>query len=321
MGISFETWFGILMGFGLSLLSTLIIYLISKRNNDPKISIREFSRSESNDEDFYRQFLKAIKKSRKEVIQYAEGFHTGMSQRYDVAQSLINDIRDVLQAKPHIHWLRYQTSRPHDQGWMEMLGQLKTSFPKQFNLLMVDNKLGDHIMSVVLIDPGTRYSKTFLLVANPTQMGAGEKVNLANASLMISGSKEYSKALRYQIELMYDRLKQPAVIQGVSSPNGWKDLPLSGKVLKEEIANGKLMETINRLYAYIDHQEGTLEKPLYDETMNILAINKKRLTETEGDKLRGMINGHTEIENDITYSILRLVDYLVDHAVISAGGK
>lgn len=205
--ISLETWFGAGIGFFLSLISSYIIYRVSRRNNDPRIRIREFSRTESNEQEFYKQLLKSTNECRKEIVQYAEGFNTSLPERQEIACQYIQDIKEILQRNPHISWIRYQTLLPGDSDWIRLISQVQEKFPHQLKLLYVDNKLGDHIVSIVLIDPGTKYSKTFLLVANPVQLGGDQKINLANSGLMITGSKAFSNALRYQIELMYDRLK------------------------------------------------------------------------------------------------------------------
>lgn len=200
-------WFEILAGLGLGLLATWYFGWRTSKTDDPRIRIKEYSKSESNDHQFYEQLIKALYKSRKEVIQYAEGFDTHLPERYEAARKYTDKIKDVLRQKPEIRWIRYQTRFPEDKGWDELIGNVQKSYPSQFKLLQVKNNPGDHLMSIVLIDPCTKHSKTFLLVSNPAHIGGEKRVNLANSSLMISGSKAYSQALLNQIELMYDRLK------------------------------------------------------------------------------------------------------------------
>ncbi|MFY0632112.1 MAG: hypothetical protein JXR05_17260 [Flavobacteriaceae bacterium] len=204
---SLEFWVTLALGFLLSIIGGIIVVLIYRKQNDPRIRIKEYSKSNSNDQEFYTQLKKAVRNCKKEVVQYAEGFDTRLPERYDVATDYIEDLKKIFYKRKDLRWIRYQTVLPEDKKWDKLLTELSKEFPRQFKVLPVNNKFGDHIMSIVLVDPGTKFSKSFFLVSNPVNIDGSEKVSIANASLIISGSKAYSNALRNQIELMYDRLQ------------------------------------------------------------------------------------------------------------------
>jgi len=195
-----SVWLGVVIGVGTSLVAGLLLHLLLNRENDSHVSVKVFDPSDSyTSSNFYILLNKAIAGAKEEVVQYAEGFSTDLPERHEKAKAFVDTVHTALRARPDLKWIRIQTKNPFDEQWMVLLQALHKEFPAQFKLFLFDNRIGDHLLSVVLVDPRSRQNRVFLLISKPRHVGGDTKVNIAHTGVMIKGSRILSDAF-------YDRL-------------------------------------------------------------------------------------------------------------------
>lgn len=200
-----EIWIGLLIGVCSSAVAGVILHCVLNRDHDPRVKVRVFDPSDSyGSSNFYVLLQKAIAQAKEEVVQYGEGFSTDLPERLDKAEAYSDEIRGTLRKRPNLRWIRIQTKSPFDDGWFKLLLGLIRDFPSQFKLFVLDNRIGDHLMSVVLVDPRMRCNKVFLLISQARHIGGEGKISVAHTGLMIQGSRTLAEALYDRLDALRD---------------------------------------------------------------------------------------------------------------------
>lgn len=195
-----DTILGLLIGIVSSALVGITLHFLLNKEHDTRVKIKIFEPTESyTSSNFYVLLKKAISQAKEDIVQYAEGFNTKMPERHNKAKEYTDSIRSILRARPEVRWMRIQTQNPYDEGWLNLQHSLIEDFPTQFKLFLFNNRLGDHIASIVLIDPKSKKNKVFIMISKPRNLGGETKVNVAHTGVMIQGSRILAEAL-------YDRL-------------------------------------------------------------------------------------------------------------------
>nr|VFK00925.1 MAG: hypothetical protein BECKH772B_GA0070898_102115 [Candidatus Kentron sp. H]VFK01836.1 MAG: hypothetical protein BECKH772A_GA0070896_102435 [Candidatus Kentron sp. H]VFK05210.1 MAG: hypothetical protein BECKH772C_GA0070978_102475 [Candidatus Kentron sp. H] len=193
-------WVGFGIGVLSGLIAGLILHFVLNREHDSRVRVKVFDHSDSySSNNFYLMRRKAIAKAKGVVVEYGEGFITDPPERFVKAKVHVDGMRAALFQQQKMTWTRIQTKNPFDKKWADLLRNLQKEFPKQFKLFLLDNRPGDHLLSVVLIDPRTRSRRIFLLISKPFHIGGKSKINIAHSGVMIKGSRVLSEAF-------YDRL-------------------------------------------------------------------------------------------------------------------
>jgi len=194
---------GFIIGLVSSLVAGYIIHLTINWDWDPRIKVKVFPPESSEaSEKYYNHLEKSLIGAKKEVYFYGEGFYTGESDRKEKAQKYIQGIKNVLIKNNKLKIYRIQALLPTDNGWIEMQNELINTFPNRYKCFGLENKPGDHIMTIILIDPYTKHNKLFLLISKKRNVGAPENINTAHTAVMIKGSKILSSALKDRLELL-----------------------------------------------------------------------------------------------------------------------
>lgn len=189
------------IGIVAGLISGLLLHFYLNREHDTKVRIKVFDPSDSKKStDFYTLLENAITKAKQEVIQFAEGFQTDLVERLEFAKAYVEKIRGVLGENQELRWIRIQTKRPIDDQWKDLLQGLVDAYPRQFKLTEFDNRPGDHVLSIVLIDPHLKTSKIFFLISKARNLGGEKRVHVAHTGVMIQGSRSLAEALADRLE-------------------------------------------------------------------------------------------------------------------------
>lgn len=167
-----------------------IVFYIQRKEHDPHIKIKVFNTEKTDKRSYFYELLKkAITEANEEIVQYAEGFNTTAEGRMESAESYIDDIRSALRKNKELKWKRIQSLNPTDQGWQDMLQSTVNSFHPRFNAINFDNIAGDHLASIVLVDPNSKSkSKVFIMISKSKNIDGKTVVNLAHSGVMIQGS-------------------------------------------------------------------------------------------------------------------------------------
>mgnify|MGYP006434744715 CR=1 FL=1 len=204
-----DTILGLIIGIISSSVAGILLHFFLNKEHDTRIKIKVFDPTESySSSNFYAILKKTISKAKEEVVQYAEGFNTEMPERHEKAKEYTDSIRAVLRDRPSVRWIRIQTLNPYDEGWLDLQHSLIKDFPSQFKLFLFNNRLGDHITSIVLIDPKTKKSKVFIMISKPRNLGGETKVNVTHTGVMIQGSRILSESLYDRLDSLLDVSKK-----------------------------------------------------------------------------------------------------------------
>lgn len=193
---------GFIIGLVSSLAAGYIVNLTLNWDWDPRIKVRVFPPESSEaSPKMYKHMERSFMHAKNEVYQYGEGFYTGKPEREDKARQYLHGIKDALKKNSNLNWYHIQTLDNEDSGWMKMQNELIEQFPDRYRFFGQNNKPGDHITTIHLIDPDTKHSKIFLMISKEINLGP-DNINTAHTTVMIKGSKDLSSALKHRLVVL-----------------------------------------------------------------------------------------------------------------------
>ncbi|MDY7093619.1 MAG: hypothetical protein SX243_11675 [Acidobacteriota bacterium] len=163
-----------------------------------KIKIFE-PESEQLNRNFYEYFKERINGAREEIIVTGEGFEFKGSDGPRIAKNYHEAMRGALARDVHI--TRFQTLRPLNPQWAELLGRLLEDFPDYFHLYIVDNKAQQDIASVCVIDQARRSNVVELMLSAERDL-EDSKVRVASTGMFIHGRKDLARRMRKNVLAM-----------------------------------------------------------------------------------------------------------------------